>query len=31
MEDLADETVREVVAKGKCELIQDVAVPTSPW
>ena len=27
MEDLADKTVREVVAKGKCELIQDVAVP----
>jgi cytochrome P450 len=27
MEDLADKTVREVVAKGKCELIRDVAVP----
>ncbi len=27
MEELADKTVREVVAKGKCELIEDVAVP----
>jgi cytochrome P450 len=27
MEDLAEKTVRDVVAKGKCELIQDVAVP----
>jgi len=27
MEELADKTVREVVARGKCELIQDVAVP----
>jgi cytochrome P450 len=27
MEELADGTVRDVVAKGKCELIQDVAVP----
>jgi cytochrome P450 len=27
MEDLAEKTVKDVVARGKCELIQDVAVP----
>ena len=27
MEELAEQTVRDVVARGKCELIQDVAVP----
>jgi cytochrome P450 len=27
MDELADMTVREVVTRGKCELIQDVAVP----
>ncbi len=27
MEELAEKTVRDVVARGKCELIQDVAVP----
>ena len=27
MEDLAERTVRDVVARGRCELIQDVAVP----
>jgi cytochrome P450 len=27
MEDLAEKTVRDVVATGKCELIKDVAVP----
>jgi cytochrome P450 len=27
MEELAEKTVRDMVARGKCELIQDVAVP----